>query len=131
MFYEDDDLHKPWPEVGLWRAVLLQLVEDATFTYKPTQRKNFRLMTDEQRQNSARARIAAADEAHRNRSVARAWLLSNSRDFREVCSLAQLDPEAVYDHAAKLARQGWPAPQKRRADTRYIVVETQDSESAA
>jgi hypothetical protein len=33
------DMELSGPEVKLWRAVLLQAIEDATFRYKPTKRK--------------------------------------------------------------------------------------------
>ncbi len=47
-------------------------------------------------------------ERNRDRAAAKAWLLGNSRDFREVCHLALLDPDAVRERAELLAAKGWP-----------------------
>jgi hypothetical protein len=126
---DKDDLDKPWPEVRLWRAVLLQMVEDAAFTYRPIQRKNFHSMTDEEKAKATKSRNSLTAEAQRNRNIARAWLLGNSKDFREVCHLAQLDPEAVRDNAQRLARQGWPSP-NRKYQQRIVVGDSDETAAA-
>lgn len=80
------------PEVGLWRSVVKLALDDAMGVTKVNS-------TDE----------AVRKEGIRNQDRARSWLLSRSRDFRQVCSLAGLDPDAVYDSAVKLASNGWRA----------------------
>jgi hypothetical protein len=41
-------------------------------------------------------------------NAARQWLLSDTVDFPEVCTLADLNPDAVREHAQRLADAGWP-----------------------
>jgi hypothetical protein len=42
------------------------------------------------------------------RSHAQEWLLSGSRDFRDVCRFAELDPDYICDKAKALAAARWP-----------------------
>jgi len=76
----------PIGETALWRAVVLQAFQDATFGLhgaKSSRRKR--------RRPSAEGRVHAR--------AARSWLLGNGRDFRRVCDLAGLEPEAVQRQA--------------------------------
>ena len=77
------------PERDLWRAVVSQAVMDAS--WKQTGKH----------ENVGDSRI--------NRDRARAWLLGNSADFREVCSLADFDPDAVRESAQRKDEAGWPS----------------------
>jgi hypothetical protein len=45
----------------------------------------------------------------RSTRQARDWLTGGGRDFRAVCLLADLDPDAVRERARRLAEAGWPA----------------------
>lgn len=79
-------------EVELWRAVINHAITDATATIpKSTKRKNLAQLT---------------------RWQARRWLIDNSRDFREVCSLALLDSEAVRDKGISLSKLDWPSTKR-------------------
>jgi hypothetical protein len=69
-------------EIALFRAVVLRALSDAT---KPD-----------------------GSDAIRERSHARDWLLGGSRDFREVCRFAELDPDYIREKAKALAAVGWP-----------------------
>jgi hypothetical protein len=71
-------------EIALFRAVVLHALSDAT---KPN---------------------GCGRDARRERSRAQEWLLSGSRDFREVCHFAELDPDYILDKAKALAAAGWP-----------------------
>jgi hypothetical protein len=54
-------------------------------------------------------------ERERERAIARRWLEGSSRDFREVCYLAGLEPETVSRAAlAFIAAQERAAPAKHR-----------------
>jgi hypothetical protein len=66
--------------VELWRAVILQAIDDATRD-KPV---------------ACNAANPIAD-----RDAARAWLTSDGADFAQVCALAELDHDAVRLFAAK------------------------------
>ncbi len=71
-------------EIALFRAVVLRALSDAT---KPD---------------------GGGRDALQERSHAQEWLLSGSRDFREVCRFAELDPDCIWDKAKALAVAGWP-----------------------
>ncbi len=71
-------------EIALFRAVVLRALSDAT-----------------------RADGGGRD-ALQERSHAQEWLLSGSRDFRDVCRFAELDPDYICDKAKALAAAGWP-----------------------
>jgi hypothetical protein len=71
-------------EIALFRAVVLRALSDAT---KPD---------------------GGISDAIRERSHARDWLLGGSRDFREVCRFAELDPDYIREKAKALAAAGWP-----------------------
>lgn len=71
-------------EVALFRAVVLRALSDAT---KPS---------------------GGDRDAIRERSYARDWLLSGSRDFLDVCRFAELDPDYIREKAKALAAAGWP-----------------------
>jgi hypothetical protein len=47
MFTDAHDMELTSPEVRLWRSVLLQAIEDATYRYKPVTRK--KTLTAEER----------------------------------------------------------------------------------
>ena len=79
----------PIGETALWRAVVLQAFQDATFGYHGVK-------------NSRRKRRLPSAESQAHARTARSWLLGNSSDFRRVCDLAGLEPEAV-QRAAKVA----------------------------
>jgi hypothetical protein len=76
------------PEIRLWCAVVLQAIADAT----------------------SRISRARCGETKQIRDEARAWLLSNSKDFRCVCELARFDPRTVREFAEKLRRHRWRRP---------------------
>ena len=95
------------PEVALWRAVIAQAIEDATA--RSISEADLQNIPDSKKRHARR--LAAGLKLH-ERSQARAWLLNNSKEFREVCSLALLDPDAVRDRAQKMSRDNWP-PTKR------------------
>jgi hypothetical protein len=85
------------PEVALWRAVIAQAISDAT---APGRR--YSKTSDERLADSERRR-------------ARRWLLGGCEDFREVCALALLEPDAVRDRARLLEQSGWPRAAVRGA----------------
>jgi hypothetical protein len=114
----DMELHGP--EIRLWRAVLLQAIEDATFRYKPMKRR--KSMIGQERQRILAARAKARTDAGRVQTAARNWLLGNSCDFRLACNLAGFDPEAVRDRAQKLSRQGWQVPFRTTESQRQLVL---------
>ena len=79
-------------EKQLWCAVIRQALDDVTWTTPYGEH------------------AASAEHA---RVQARAWLMSNSRDFKEVCYLAGFDPARVRKHAAQVieeADRNRPAP---------------------
>lgn len=90
------------PETALWRAVIVQAIEDATSRDRPE--KPDEKGIDRKLRN---AREAGRAVALHERNSARIWLLRNSADFREVCHLALLDPDAVREQAQALSRDGW------------------------
>lgn len=102
-----DDLDRRSPETELWRAVIAQAISDATATVRPKHGKAS-ISPDK-----AKAKQVISD-AMRERDHAREWLLGDSRDFREVCNLAGLDPEAVRERAQRLKRFGWEVRQPAR-----------------
>lgn len=83
------------PERAMWRAVISQAVIDASWT-RTGKHEN-------------------PDDSRLNRDQARAWLLGNSRDFRHVCYLADLDPDAVRDSALRKDEAGWPSMRNKMA----------------
>jgi hypothetical protein len=70
------------PEIYLWRAVIERAAWDATTT-----------STDK--------------EVAQDREEARRWLLGNGKYFREVCSLALFDADAVRESAERMRDRGW------------------------
>ena len=78
---------------SLWRAVIWQAFLDATA-----------FGNDE---IPAWAKPKVGESARRG---ARAWLLSRSKNFDEVCLFAQIDPIAVRSRARDLERAGWEMP---------------------
>ena len=83
------------PERDMWRAVVSQAVLDASW-----------------RQTGKHEN---PDDSRLHRDQARAWLLGNSKDFRHVCSLADLDPDAVRESAMRKDAAGWPAMRNKLA----------------
>jgi hypothetical protein len=77
-------------EQGLWAAVILQAISDATW---PIIAKG----------------SGGAYITERERSGARSWLLAGGRDFVEACTMAGLEPSCVQQRAQELADEGWPS----------------------
>lgn len=67
---------EPKGSIALWRAVIAQAIQDAT-------------------------QYAASAPSKVYSGQARAWLLSNSLHFNEVCALADVEPSQVRVFAAK------------------------------
>lgn len=83
------------PERDMWRAVISQAIIDASWVQT--------------------GKHESPDDNLLHRDQARAWLLGNSKDFRHVCSLADLDPDAVRDSALRKDAAGWPSMRKKMA----------------
>lgn len=83
------------PEAALWRAVVTQAVMDAS--WKQT------------------GKHETVGDSVLNRDKARAWLLGNSKDFREVCFMAGFDPDAVRESAQRKDAEDWPSLRLMRA----------------
>ena len=75
-------------EVALWLAVIDQALTDATLG-----------LLKKRRPGKARGRVAAVRKSHRDQ--ARSWLLGMSEEFREVCWMAGLEPDAVHEAAQR------------------------------
>lgn len=73
----------------LWLAVILQAFDDATAN--PRAKKN------------------NEPGAVNDTRLARAWLLSNSKDKRSVCLMADIGPAEVTAAAKRLEAGGWPS----------------------
>ncbi len=87
-------------EVALWRAVIDQALTDATLGLlkgKPGGKK--------------KARPSVERMIHRDQ--ARTWLLGMGKDFREVCTMALLEPDAVRAAAR---------PQIAQADAMLVLL---------
>lgn len=97
-------------EVALWRAVIVQAIDDAC---------NWR----NSGQPSGKGRKASHKSRLVQRDQAREWLVSNSADFQRVCQYALLDPAAVRDSAQEMKRRGWVPPrvQGRHASTSVMA----------
>ena len=83
------------PEAAMWRAVVTQAVLDAS--WKRTGKHE-----------NVRDNVV-------NRDKARAWLLGDSKDFRDVCFMAGYDPDAVRESAQRKDEADWPAVRLMRA----------------
>ncbi len=71
----------PTGETALWRAVVLQALQDATLgMHNPTSRKP--------------RKPSASHRAHAR--SARSWLLGGGAHLHRVCDMAGLDPDAVH-----------------------------------
>lgn len=79
------------PEVFLWRAVVVRALEDACYVVRKT----------------GNAKTKWYSPAAGEQREARDWLIGNGRDFREVCTLAGLDPDAVHERAVAMKGRGW------------------------
>lgn len=104
------------PEVALWRAVIAQAIEDATI--RTLQDADLDGITEPRKKKSRQAAIV---EATHLRDTARAWLLRNSADFRRVCYMAQLDPDAVRERAQALSRADWPTTKRAQGIKRRRI----------
>jgi hypothetical protein len=94
------DTKPPSPEVHLWRAVIAQAIYDATMKSRPRREDN---------PGVTRAQLSEAMMQNQaNQIEARQWLTSNDHDFREVCQMALLDPNAVHEIAMRMKDKGWP-----------------------
>lgn len=76
---------------ALWRAVISQAIED-----------------------SCRPQLAVsgprdrfANESNLEKPIARRWLIGAGDDFKQVCTLADLEPDAVRDRANALRNREW------------------------
>jgi len=78
------DYHK------LWREVIMQAMRDACGVYVGSRKPTAKHVKNE----------------------AQRWLLSNSRDFRQVCEFAQISSEVVFSAAESLSKVGWVVPKK-------------------
>jgi hypothetical protein len=85
-----EEEREPPAEQGLWLAVIARAFEDAT-------------------SGLTTAGIGRANAA-RVRQEAINWFADNTRDFRDVCILAGLDPDAVRQGAMRAIKEA-PAPQ--------------------
>lgn len=83
------------PEVELWKAVVTQAVIDASWHQT--------------------GKHESVGDSIVNRDQARAWLLGNSTDFRNVCTMAGFDPDAVRESAQRKDAEDWPAVRLMRA----------------
>lgn len=86
-----DIIHKDAADLRirtLWREVIMQAVRDACGV-----RVDRSKTTSEHVKNEARA-----------------WLLRDSRDFRDVCEYAQISPDVVLSAAKTMADGGWVVP---------------------
>lgn len=105
------DLGEVRGEVALFRAVIAQAIADACFVHCDNGRVKEWSAHGENVARLRRMRVRELSDRQREahtRDHARAWLTCNSRDFREVCALALLDPDAVREKALALASAGWP-----------------------
>lgn len=67
------------------------------------------------------AKKRAIHEQIRIRDTARRWLTKNSDDFRRVCTLAGMEPEAVRDRMLGLARRNWELPDIMKSKLRGYI----------
>lgn len=74
----------------LWREVIMQAMRDACGVYDGSR----------------------TESAEYVKNQAQWWLLSKSRDFRDVCEYAQISPDVVFSVAEKLAKGGWVVPKR-------------------
>ena len=90
-------------EPGLWRAVITQALMDAA--------------SRSQKSEAKRARFEALE-----------WLLTNSRDFQDVCENADLDPDYVQSKAREALARGFewrlPAGKGWRTQGRATLLTT-------
>ena len=93
------------PETHLWRAVIVQAIFDACLVVRRGKTKTI---------HAARSAAARFQRRTKARDEARRWLLRDTEDFRWVCHMAGLDPDAVRDEALTLERRGWPPVPKAR-----------------
>jgi hypothetical protein len=89
------------PELALWRAVIAQAFADANHC-KPRKTKR-----------GGGGGTTYAEQRH-----ARLWLTKPSADFRLVCHLALLDPDAVREKALQQQAKRWGV--RRRNNVRRI-----------
>jgi hypothetical protein len=85
-------MEAPHAEIAFWRAVIACAIADATGSIRSK-------------------KPGEVERLKRERDHTRAWLLTDSRDFRLVCSLALLEPDAVREKAQALERRGWEVRQ--------------------
>lgn len=96
----NDDLTVIDARENLWRAVLLNTIEEAV--------------------HGGVAGISDAKERLQLIVKAREYLTKSSRDFGIVCTLAGLDPEAVRDRAIRLIAEA-PSPEELATTSRRIT----------
>lgn len=89
-----DGMTETGVETFLWRAVIVRALEDACYVVKKT----------------GKAKTRWCSPAMSEQAEARQWLIDNGPDFRAVCEMAGLDPDAVHDRAVALERRGWKMP---------------------
>lgn len=86
-------MHATTGERALWRAVICNAFDDAAGAVIGIARTVARAGAPDKRITNP-AYTAAIDQA-------RAWFEGNGADYREVCALAEVDPEAVRDLALR------------------------------
>ena len=109
---------KAVPEVALYRAVIVQAFEDATMNIRPVHHKGIPI-------DRAEMTRKMTTNSH-NRDMARLWLMRKSKDFRDVCEMALLDPDAVHEKALAMYHVGWPKRPRRyeRTQPRTVLAES-------
>ncbi len=96
----NDDLSAVGARENLWRAVLLNTIEEAV--------------------HGAVVGVGEAKERIKLITAAREYLAKPSRDFDPVCSLAGLEPDAVRERAVRLINEA-PSPEALATTSRRTV----------
>jgi hypothetical protein len=94
--------HSETPEDALWRNVILQAIEDATWPLPATCETTFS-------KNMARIR-----------EQAREWVAQQGKDFHAVCSLAGLEASRVHTFAMERIRKAIQADHDRIATENFL-----------
>jgi hypothetical protein len=84
----------PLAAIRLMQSVITQALVDAVGTLPARRDKH----------GSATNYLGAL----RDRDDARSWLTGNSRDFRKIADLVELNPDDIRERALKLEAEGWP-----------------------
>jgi hypothetical protein len=65
------------------------------------------VLRDEPAAVAKRSKELILNAVTRERDEARDWLLGNTKDFRDVCYLASMDPDGMLEKMQALSRQHW------------------------